>query len=90
MPVPNALVLCENARMSTAPGYYQVITQIRQDLEKHESRDDERFDRLDTAVQAVNSQLERFIGGVNLAKWALGIGIPAIFGAIVTHVFRHW
>lgn len=51
---------------------------------------DKRFVDLEKTVTKLNLTIAEWIGAARLTKWMLGLGIPAIFGAAVTHVVRHW
>ena len=49
-----------------------------------------RMDDLTQAMQAIREDFSAWSGAIGMAKWALGLGIPAILGALITHVVRHW
>lgn len=51
---------------------------------------DKRFVDLEKTVNKLNVTIAEWIGAARLTKWMLGIGIPVIATAAVTHLVRHW
>lgn len=62
----------------------------RDRLNRHSDEDDHRFGMLTEKIQEVEKLFAEWTGALGIAKWALGLGIPAIVGLLATHLFRHW
>lgn len=62
----------------------------RDTAREHSKEDDKRFGELTARIEEINRVLAEATGMFGLAKWCLGLGIPAILAALVTHVVRHW
>ncbi len=62
----------------------------RDRLNRHSDEDDRRFGLLNDKIQEVEKLFAEWTGALGIAKWALGLGIPAIVGLLVTHLVRHW
>lgn len=41
-------------------------------------------------VSSLRDIVKEWTGALGISKWALGLGIPAIIGLLLTHVARHW
>ena len=56
----------------------------------HADDDRREFSDVRQRLGNVEKILAEWTGALSISKWALGLGIPAILGAVVTHVVRHW
>ena len=63
---------------------------VRRRLDKVDEVMTLKFQSVKDEINGLSGQLMQWSGALGLAKWARGLGIPAILGAIVTHVVRHW
>ncbi len=75
----------------------EITTQIdklwadhRDTAREHAREDDQRFADLTSKIEEINRVMALATGMFSLAKWTLGLGIPAILAALITHVVRHW
>lgn len=66
------------------------IRLLRQDLAEHRSEDKRDFEAVKDAVHHLDVIVARYVGGITLAAWALGVGIPAILAAMLTYMVKHW
>lgn len=66
------------------------VANLRNDLKSHERSDSEKFDALTKALNEMNAELQRYVGGVQMAAWSLGICLPIIATAVIADVVRHW
>lgn len=62
--------------------------QDKQEREITEMRD--KLYRAEQETQKLKIEISEWSGGLQLAKWAMGLGIPGILGAVIAHVVRHW
>lgn len=76
---------------------FDAVQDLKNDLHRHQDEDRVDFADVRGRIDGVRSELEslrRMIsawsGALGLAKWSMGLGVPCILGAIVTHVVRHW
>lgn len=60
-------------------GIRSTLKELRDDFKEHLEDD-----------RAVWKQVEQWSGALGIAKWVLGLGVPAILAALVAHVVRHW
>lgn len=72
------------------PASHGDIMVLREDFRRHEDQDRADFAAMRTEVQRLATLLSQWSGALAFAKWSMGLGMPAIFGAVVTHVVRHW
>lgn len=66
------------------------LVDLREDFRTHLSQDREDFAQVRAALNGVEAEISRWSGAFGLAKWSLGLGVPAILGALLAHVVRHW
>lgn len=66
------------------------IRVLRQEFRIHEQNDRNDFAELRRDIAKIINDLSQWRGAMVLAKWAMGVGIPSILGAVVAHVVRHW
>lgn len=76
---------------------FDAVQDLKNDLHRHQDEDRVDFADVRTRIEGVRSDvgalkelISQWSGALGLAKWSLGLGIPAILGAAVTHVVRHW
>lgn len=66
------------------------VANIREDLRRHEDQDREDFADVRKSLTALTSSMSEWSGALKLAKWVLGLGVPAILAALITDIVRHW
>lgn len=66
------------------------IRVLREEFRTHEQNDRHDFAELRRDIATIINDLSQWRGAMVLAKWALGLGVPSILGAVITHVVRHW
>ena len=69
----------------------------RDRLTQHADEDRNEFRAVRAELGLVRQDLgvlrdivKEWTGALGISKWALGLGIPAILGALITHIVRHW
>jgi FtsZ-binding cell division protein ZapB len=75
--------------MPTAPATQQDIENLRNDLRDHVTNDRADFDYLRREVGAMKEGQAGWNGGLRSILWLLGIGLPAIFAAIIALAVKH-
>lgn len=68
----------------------QDFENLRNDLHRHQDQDREDFSDMRSDIQRIEGAIAEWTGAFMLAKWALGLGIPAILGVLIAHVVKHW
>lgn len=56
---------------------------------RHDDKDDRRFGAVDAAVASVKAVQDSQSGGIGMAKWMIGLGIPAIIAMLGLLLARH-
>ena len=62
----------------------------RDRFNRHSDEDDKRFGAMTEKVQNIEKLFAGWTATLEIAKWALGLGIPTIVGLLATHLIRHW
>lgn len=76
--------------MATESGTLRAIDRIQTTLDLHCAEDRDEFRLVREQGAAVTKTLSEWSGAMQLMKWSLGLGIPAILGAVLAFVVRHW
>jgi hypothetical protein len=60
------------------------IGTLENELHRHQDDDREDFRIVRNEIADVRSAFDRVAGGIEFSKWALGLGLPAIIGLLLS------